>query len=239
MRTGLPDADIPLSLSSYINSRDFMISRLLSPAGALLATAFLLISAQAATAQDTPVDVARRHFAALKSGNVDAYMDLMHPDELAKFKSMLAPAMAADTSGEGAKQLFDLNNSAEFMRLTDREVFARVLKKFVMDSPDFQETMTTMQVEPIGSVMEGTDMSHVVYRMKIRIYDEVDVTSMEVVSMRRFNNSWRMMLDKEMEGMGDMIVDMVKEMQEAKNEVEDAPMEEYEDNGNYDDSGNE
>lgn len=200
-----------------------MISRLISPAGALLAAALLFMSAPAATAQETPLDVARRYFTALKAGDVITYVDLMHPDELARFKGMLAPAIAADTSGEGARQLFGLDNSAEFAKLTDREVFERFMKKFVMDSPDFQETMSTMSTEFLGSVPEGTDIAHVVYRLKMVIYNSIESTEMEVVSLKRSGSNWRMMLDKEMEGMGQMLVDMVKEAQESQSAVDEAP----------------
>lgn len=207
-----------------------MISRRTSPAGAVLTIALLLImSASAVMAQETetPVDVARRHFLAMKSADLDTYVDLMHPAELTRFKNVLSPAIAADTSGEGAKQLFDLNSSAEFMRLTDREVFERFMQKFVFGSPDFRETMSGMSTEFVGSVPEGTDVAHVVYRLKMIIYGGIQSTSLEVVSLKRFGNGWRMMLDKEMEGMSQMLVDMVKEAQEAKANEETVPYEEY------------
>jgi|GEM_PF-762366 len=194
--------------------------RIGSFAGALCAATFLLASADlAAQKEETPLDVARQHFEAMQSANWKKSTELMHPEELGRFKAMFAPVIAADSSGEGARELFGLEDPAVFAMLSDNEVFERFLATTVVES-NMQTVLENTRVEFIGAVPEGDDRTHVVYRMTVHLDDYSPTTSMEVVSLRRYKGTWRMLLDRNLEGMQAMLVRVLQEMNEAPEEME-------------------
>lgn len=193
------------------------------------AIAALLLAPAAAVAQpaETPVDVARRYFETVRRNDWQAGAALMHPDELARFKELFVTLLASGKKGEDVvKELMELESASDLLNLSGSQVFERFLRTFMGRSPEMAEMMASMRVSIIGSVPEGQDTAHILYRTEMDAAEMPD-REINVVSMKRMENSWRMMLEPQMEGAAEMIVAMVN-MEEESSDEETYEYDEYE-----------
>lgn len=181
--------------------------------GAIVAAsaALFLLACSGAAAQnpESPEQVAGRYYAAMENSDWKTCTTLMHPEELARFKAVFVPLMDSPKGAEGARELMGLNSPAEFKKLSDQQVFERFLTH-MMEKSDMGEIMSTMRATVIGSVMEGKDTAHVLYRMKMSAYG-TDIEELEVSTLKRHGDTWRLALDKNTEGMAESIRQMVNE----------------------------
>lgn len=196
-----------------------MFSRI-HPGRVLAASAALIILAcsGAAAQTESPEEVSRRYFEAMEKSDWKANAALMHPDELARFRAVFMPLMDSPKGAEGAQELFGLNSTAEFAKLSDQEVFEKFLVT-VMGRSDMSELLSTMRSTVIGSVMEGKDTAHVLYRMRMDVFG-TEVVEIEVSTLKRYGDTWRLALDKDTEGMAESILQMVNEDEEAVPEMD-------------------
>ena len=167
-----------------------------------LAAALLALPAPA-HAQDrveTPEAVTRQYAAAVRANDWVGTASLMHPDALAHFRRMFIPILAADSSGQLCRRLFDASSSAELAALPDDELFARFFRTLVNDAPELHAMFTAADLVPVGHVLEGSDVAHVVFRMKVAA-DGVTLTKVQAVSLRRAGRTWRVLLSGDFEGM--------------------------------------
>jgi len=171
-------------------------------ARAALATTLLALPA-AAVAQDraeTPETVTRQYAAAVRANDWVGTASLMHPDALAHFRRMFIPILAADSTGQLCRRLFDASSSAELAELPDDELFARFFRTLVNDAPELHAMFTAADLVPVGHVLEGNDVAHVVFRMKVAA-DGVTMTKVQAVSLRRAGRTWRVLLSGDFEGL--------------------------------------
>ncbi len=173
------------------------------------ASAALFILACSGAAAQSPEQVAGRYFTAMENADWKTCTELMHPDELARFKAVFLPLMDSPKGAEGAQELMGLNSAAEFKKLSDSQVFEKFLTH-MMGKSDMGELMSTMRATVVGSVMEGKDTAHVLYRMKMNAYG-TEVEELEVSTLKRYGDTWRLALDKNTEGMAEAIRQMVAE----------------------------
>ena len=161
----------------------------------------LLSSAAAAQSRvETPEAVTRQYAAAMRANDWVGTAHLMHPDALAHFRRMLLPILAADSSGQLCRRLFDASSSAELAALPDEELFARFFRTLVNDAPELHAMFTGADLVPVGHVLEGDDVAHVVFRMKVAA-DGVTLTRVQAVSLRRVGRTWRVLLSGDFEGL--------------------------------------
>lgn len=162
----------------------------------------LLLSAGPARAQTspTPEDAARRYFAVMREAEWDAAAKLMHPDALEEFKSFFVALAAADSAGTVISTFFGVRTAAEFRALPPAEVYARMMRSITAVSPEMKQALTSMQAEVVGSVPEGGDVAHVVYRMNVAV-SGASVGTVQVISFRRSGGRWLGLLTGDMQGM--------------------------------------
>ena len=156
-----------------------------------------------ATAQEraeTPEAVTRQYGAAMRANDCIGTAELMHPDALAQFRRMLLPIVAADSSGGLCRRLFDASSSTELAGLPDAELFARFFRTLVNDAPELSGMFAGADLAPVGHVLEGADVAHVVFRMKVAA-DGVTLTKVQAVSLRRAGPTWRVLLSGDFEGL--------------------------------------
>ena len=168
-----------------------------------LLAALSLLGASPVAAQDrpeTPEAVTRQYAAAVRANDWVGTANLMHPDALAQFRRMFLPILAADASGQLCRRLFDAASSAELAQLPDDELFARFFRTLVNGAPELQAMFTGADLVPVGHVMEGDDIAHVVFRMKAGA-DGVTFTKVQAVSLRRVGPTWRVLLSGDVEGL--------------------------------------
>ena len=172
-------------------------------AASALALALVLVPAARGAAQErveTPEAVTRQFAAAMRAGDWVGTAELMHPDALRQFRRMFLPILAADSTGRFCQRLFAASSMAELTGLRDDELFARFFRTLVTSEPEMSGMFAGEELVPIGHVLEGPDVAHVVFRMKIAA-DGVTMTKVQAMSLRRVGPTWRVLLSGEFEGL--------------------------------------
>lgn len=154
------------------------------------------------SAAETPEDVANRYFEALQEHGLSAVGDFLHPDGLAKFKQMMMPVVSfVDEQGD-APML-----AAFFAGATIEEVEAMLPADFMSGFLSIITAQTEElgaihfdEIEVLGSLKEADDLVHVLTRVTVGV-GELAMTDMEVVSVRPYEGSWRILLTGELEGL--------------------------------------
>jgi hypothetical protein len=149
---------------------------------------------------ETPEAVTRQYGAAMRANDWVGTAELMHPEALAKFRRMFLPLVNADSTGRLCQRLFAASSAAELAALPDAELFARFFRTLVSDGPELSSMFAGADLVPVGHVLEGVDVAHVVFRMKVAA-DGVMLTKMQAVSLRRVGSTWRVLLSGDFEGL--------------------------------------
>ncbi|WP_296250402.1 hypothetical protein [uncultured Stenotrophomonas sp.] len=159
----------------------------------------------AARAEQTPEDVGRAYKEAINARGMAAMTDFIHPEELQRFKSMFAPLLTEEQTESSAALLhiyFGEDASVESVREMPAGTFMARIMKFA----ESQMGGAAVRIEDqqfLGSVNEGA-LVHMVTRNTVSI-GAIRLTKMEVVSMRPYGDSWRMLLSGDVEGMAKAI----------------------------------
>jgi hypothetical protein len=165
--------------------------------------AAILGSSSITAAQDrpeTPEAVTRQFGAAMRANDWVGTAQLMHPDALARFRAMFLPIVTADSTGQLCDRLFATTSAAEVAALPDAELFARFFRTLVSGAPELRGMFAGADLVPVGHVLEGSDVAHVVFRMKVAA-DGVTITKVQAMSLRRFGQTWRVLLSGDFEGL--------------------------------------
>jgi hypothetical protein len=167
---------------------------------AALAVVLLAAGAQAQSPATTPESVAREYFAAMRAADWQRAARLMHPDALGEFKGFFRALAATDSASELLGAFFGVRTAAELDALPPGEVYARMLGSMARLSPEMRDAMSTLQADVVGQVPEGPGTAHVVYRMRVGVQD-VSVSKVEVLSLRRSGGGWLALLTGDLQGM--------------------------------------
>lgn len=172
-----------------------------------------MVISLSAIAESSPEEVVAIYFKAFQQSDMATLAAHMHPDELAKFRNMMLPVMekglaAADDDAEGedgmALQLFAGHDDIDVIRNESHQAFfARFMTWVMKINPMLKSSMEGAKVEPIGHVNEG-DLTHVVYRMHVEMMG-ANITQVSAISLKRKDDTWKLMLTGEIEGMSKML----------------------------------
>lgn len=157
-------------------------------------------------AQQRPEDVAQAYVKAIRERGVAASPEFIHPDELAKFKDMLLPLMVDDDSpvGDGLRRVaFGADVTADAVRAMDDAAFMAGFLDGVLGKQMESMGVALGEAQVIGAVREG-ELVHLVTRNKVDA-PGLKMTSLEVISLKPFKDSWKLMLSGEMEGLAQAI----------------------------------
>ncbi|AVP96520.1 hypothetical protein C7S18_04595 [Ahniella affigens] len=172
---------------------------------AWLAALLLAVAVNLANAQDeSPEQVAEAYGAALKTSGMSGATEFMHPDELERFRASLAPVLAIEPGlgEEVRKGIFGPEMTAASMSAMSAETFMKGCLGFA--DKQMKATNTELvSMEIIGSVPEG-EITHLVTRGEVRA-GAMTLTSMEVMSLKHYGKTWRLLLSGKIEGMAEMI----------------------------------
>jgi hypothetical protein len=149
---------------------------------------------------ETPEAVTRQFGAAMRANDWVGTAELMHPDALAQFRRMFIPILAADSTGQLCERLFGASSAGEVTALPDAELFARFFRTLVSGAPELTGMFAGADLVPVGHVLEGNDVAHVVFRMKVAA-DGVTITKVQAMSLRRSGPTWRVLLSGDFEGL--------------------------------------
>src|SRR5262245_50174584 len=132
-----------------------------------LACVIGLSAASGAPEPDSPEQAVARYYERVKAEGLEHVADLMHPDELKKFREMLEPVIQA--SLEKPEQTFaiyaDPADAKRVRPLDDTQFMNTFMQWTVKNVPALADGMKGMTFEPLGHVLEG-EAKHVVVRVK-------------------------------------------------------------------------
>lgn len=172
-------------------------------------SAFLIFALAVSAFSQTPESpeaVAKAYFAAMQAGNWDKCADLMHAEALSSMKRTFGTIIKADESGEAAKVMFGLKNKAEFEQLGGAAIFERLMNFITGAVPDMKTALASSTTMVLGKVNEGVDLTHVVYRTQIKM-SGVEVSEVELISLKKSGATWRALLTSDMEEMVNKIAE--------------------------------
>ena len=167
----------------------------------LLITLSLTLGFQAgAAASETPEQVADAYINAIRTEGLVAVPAYIHPDELERFRDMLLPVLVGDGPvADGLRTVFFGEEATlASVRAMGAQDFMKGFMGFV------QSQMSTLDVsigesETLGSVREG-EVVHLVTRNTAGA-GPLQLTQMEVISLKPYQGTWRLMLSGKMEGL--------------------------------------
>jgi len=158
----------------------------------------------------TPRGVVERSEKLLIALDFDAFAECMHPSALARFKTMMWPIfeLIADkdtTANAAALAMFGLEKSdSGLVDIPPGQVFANFMRGLANFLPEFKSAMESSRSEYIGEIAEGDSLVHIVARSSAAA-GGTEVTEMEVVTVRRYGEEWRLELSGKMEGFAQSI----------------------------------
>ncbi len=158
----------------------------------------------ASPAPASPESVVQSYLETMKAGQFVKMAELMHPEALEKFRTMmLAFVDEAKPDGEdNPLQFFQgVKDVASLKKLSPTEFFASFFGGLMDLNPGVKDALgsASMGMTALGSVPEG-DVLHVVCRTSAGV-EGLSVTKMEVLSLKRAGGNWRVLLSGEMEGL--------------------------------------
>lgn len=153
-----------------------------------------------AASNETPEQVADAYLQAIRTEGLAAVPDYIHPDELERFRGMLLPVLAGDSPATEAMReaFFGEKTTLASVQGMDAKAFMQGFMRFA------QRQMAAMDVsigqsETLGSVREG-EVVHLVTRNTVGA-GPIQLTQMEVISLKPYQGGWRLLLSGKMEGL--------------------------------------
>jgi hypothetical protein len=190
----------------------------------LLALACSLPSfAATLTPEMSPEAVTAEAHARMRAGDWNGAAEAFDPAALREFRQMFAPIlqgeggdfMAAGFLGEG-------RTAADALKLTDAEFFAGFVRNMAGGLGGLGGAVNLGEQQILGVVPEGADLMHVVARTSSETMG-VRITQMEVVTLRRTPQGWRLALSAEMEGFAQLMGRMMEAARTAPSSSPEEP----------------
>lgn len=147
---------------------------------------------EAVAAHAEPEDAVRAYMEAFREADLERAAALMHPGALGSLRAILRDLVSADSV---AAAVF-VGTVERFDEMTPEETFVRFMDSILSIQPEMRDMMGSLDASVLGRVMEGDSLAHVVTRSRIQM-NEVEVTQMQVVSARRHEGGWRVLLTGE------------------------------------------
>ena len=169
-----------------------------------LALVFATNAARAAE-EATPEAIAKRQIEAMRSLNWELVAKYTHPKALVQMQSLFIPVVIAGAAAkdnpaaqEMMKIVFAGKSADELSGMAPAAFFQIVMKGISGATPDFKYAMTGMEVQILGSVKDGENLAHVVYRLNRNIGDNV-ATKIAVTTVERDGETWKAQLNADLE----------------------------------------
>lgn len=170
----------------------------------ILVLIFFALSALAQTEMtakiETPEEIAGRYAERSLQKDWLGMAEMMHPDELEKLKRLFAPLVEKSPKELGT--IFKVSTLEEFNRLSATEVFVRMFEK-ISESKEIAEALSNSKAQMLGHIVEN-DLAHIVYRVVTKV-SGATVTQISVMTVKKFETGWRVVLTQEIEGLALLI----------------------------------
>ncbi len=179
----------------------------------LMAVVIFSLFSAITRADTTPEEIVVSYFRSIQQGDMKSLAANMYPDELAKFRDTMLPVMEkgirqaeenTDDEDGLAMIAFSSGDDIETIKSESAETFFTRFMNWVMTiNPEMKLSLEGAKVEPVGHVDEG-ELTHVVYRMHVEMLGTM-VSQISAITLKKYNDTWKLMLTGEMEGMSKML----------------------------------
>ncbi len=149
----------------------------------------------------TAAQTAHAYFDALKQKDYSAAVGFFDPQALSEFRENMAfvndmpEAMRVDF----LKTFFGAEKSLDAVKkMSDRDYFVAFFTT-IMSQAEAVGGVNLASLEVLGEVQEGEKISHVVTRNKMAV-GEIEMENMEVISLIRDKNEWRVLMTGKFKG---------------------------------------
>jgi|GEM_PF-1563583 len=160
---------------------------------------------QAEPVYSTPEEAVQAYFAAMRDGGLGATGRLLHPEALARFREILIPLVDLKDSAGGNPVMavfFGADATIESVRAkTPLEFYTAFMT--VASVMSGMSLVNLGDFEIVGSVAEG-DMVHVLVRGQASA-GPITAGGMEVASLKRYGEGWKILLSKNIEGLAEAL----------------------------------
>lgn len=144
----------------------------------------------------SPEAVLQESYRLMQASDWAAAADVFDPAALKQFREMLAPLLESDDGVGAMAMFFGDDRSAESLKsMSDQAFFAGMMASIMKTSGG-----TLQGQDVLGGVAEGPDRMHMVVRSKAAAMG-MTITQMEVVTLNKTPQGWRLALSGQMEGM--------------------------------------
>lgn len=143
-----------------------------------------------AFAQSPPEQVADEFQRGFQSMAWAGLAQRVHPGALAYIRLAVRIVLDTDSTGWALEHLLGgIPDRAAYERLDDEEVFRRIMAGVQAQSPGLLSSLVSRRSHVLGTVMEGGDTAHVVYRIVSLVQGaEPEV---KVMTLLRTNAGWK------------------------------------------------
>jgi hypothetical protein len=121
----------------------------------------------------------------------------LHPEALADFHYRMTLLVEMDTTRAPLDKLYPVGGLEAYHRTSAEGVFLRVMEVLSEDAPGLAHALVVRDVEIIGSVPEGSDLAHVVYRSTAQLSGAVP--EMRIMTMKKDGDLWRVLSSQELD----------------------------------------
>ncbi len=136
----------------------------------------------------TPESTADAFLRSVRSIRWSVTAQLLHPETLGRFHTLVSMIAEADTTGEAGRYLTGTDPNG-LAALSGQQVFERSIGAMIDDMPGLMHALYDRDDEVLGHVAEGPDSAHVVYRTLARIGGAVP--EVKVMQLERAEAGWR------------------------------------------------
>jgi hypothetical protein len=84
--------------------------------------------------------------------------------------------------------------------MADADIFQALMANLTRNFPGFADAMQSHETSVVGSVPEGKELVHVVYRMGAKT-EGMTISKTSVITFRRHNGKWKALLTGNFEGL--------------------------------------
>lgn len=155
-------------------------------------------------------DVAEKAYTAMSTLDWETFSKMLHPDALDEFKNMIYPAVAASIprtdSGfvRDSVPIFGSLMSISAMEQADGPTFFYDLMTAAFDNtPQLQQTFSSIRSTIIGELSEGDNIIHVLTRTTLTI--GTDINEMSVLSVEKVDGEQKLHLPPRIKGLAQLI----------------------------------
>jgi hypothetical protein len=153
----------------------------------------------------SPEAVVSKAIDAVNHGRVDEFANAMDPDSLEEFRTAVVATIDTAVKRVGEAKLlesFPGVRSVKALKALDApHLFAGVVRRMTAD-PEFQKSLAKTKIDVFGHISEGgDDTAHVVYRSRMK-QGEVDIVRLNVVTVRKSGQTWKMAIPEDFSGPG-------------------------------------